>query len=171
MKTIVKASALIFMAIGYQVACADPININITGNVVASPCTVDTSSISKDVDFGTVRNTDLEDAGTASAWVPFSVTLSHCPASTRKAKVTFTGNPAAEDVTLYANSGSASNVAVQMAADSDRAQILSNGTSMTVDIDSQHNAEYLLAGRLVSIHGNTGAGTFSSVVQMNFTYQ
>lgn len=150
---------------------AQALDLNINGNVVASPCTVDISSVSQDVDFGTVRNTDLKDAGSASDWKSFSVNLNNCPTSTSKAEVTFTGNPAAEDATMYANAGTASNVAVQMAADADKSNILGNGTSMTVNIDAQHQAAYLLAGRLVSINGNTGPGTFNSVVQLDFTYQ
>lgn len=161
---------LVLMA-GATSHAAQALDLNINGTVVASPCTVDTSSVSQDVDFGMVRNTDLKDAGSVSAWKSFSVNLNNCPASTTQAQVTFTGNPAQEDATMYDNTGTASNVVVQMAADADKSKLLGNGTSMTVNIDAQHKATYLLAGRLVSINGNTGPGTFNSVVQLNFTYQ
>lgn len=150
---------------------AQALDINISGIVVASPCTVDTASVSQDVDFGTVRNTDLKEAGSSSSWKSFSVNLKNCPISTSKAEVTFNGNPASEDATLYANAGSASHVAVQMATDGDKTKILGNGTNLIVNIDAQHQAQYLLAGRLVSLAGNTGSGTFSSIIQMSFTYQ
>lgn len=170
MRKLIKHAVLVLMA-GAMTHAVQALDLNISGTVVASPCTVDISSVSQDVNFGTVRNTDLKEAGSVSDWKSFTVNLNSCPASTSKAKVTFTGNPAAEDATLYTNAGSASNVAVQMAADSNKTQILGNGTSMTVDIDAQHKAEYQLAGRLISVNGNTGAGTFESIVQMNFTYQ
>ncbi|MBF7978833.1 fimbrial protein [Rahnella laticis] len=170
MRRLLKQTVLILMA-GAMSHAAQALDLNISGTVIASPCTVDTSSVSKDVDFGTVRSTDLKDAGSASDWKSFSVNLINCPVSTTKAQVTFTGNPAQEDATMYDNAGTASNVAVQMATYADKSNILGNGTSMTVNIDAQHQATYLLAGRLVSINGNTGPGTFNSVVQLNFTYQ
>ncbi|CNI11569.1 putative mannose-resistant/Proteus-like fimbrial protein [Yersinia aldovae] len=146
-------------------------DLSVTGHVVASPCNVDSGSVSKDIDFGQLRSTDLKTAGSTSDWQAFQIKLTNCPLSTNKATATFSGTPATENNTLYANTGTAENVAVQMAQDSDKAKVLGNGSSMTVDIDARHNAVYDLTGRLLSVAGNTGPGTFSSVVQMNFTYQ
>ncbi|MOA69857.1 hypothetical protein D3C78_1983000 [compost metagenome] len=54
----------------------------------------------------------------------------------------------------------------------DKTQVQGNGSSMTVTIDSQRNATYALAGRVIRpATGNVIPGTVSSVVQMNFTYQ
>jgi minor fimbrial subunit len=145
-------------------------DLNISGTVVATPCTVDTGSVSQDVDFGQLRGTDLKTAGEASDWIPFEVKLVGCPASTTSATVTFSGERASTDATLYANTGSAVNVAVQMAQAANKAQVQGDGSTMTVAVDGQHNAVYELAGRLISA-GDTGPGTFYSVVQMGFTYQ
>lgn len=164
-------STLLMIIVGLISHAVQATDLNISGTVVASPCTVDTASVSQEVDFGQLRSTDLKEAGTASVWQPFEVKLINCPQSTTTAKVTFSGIPAAEDATLYANTGTASNVAVQMAPNADKSQVLGNTSSMTVNIDAQHNATYALAGRLYSVNGNTGPGTFSGIVQMNFTYQ
>lgn len=161
---------LLVMAAGYNVSMADPVNINITGRVVASPCTVDTASVSQEVNFGQVRLNEMRAAGNASDWQSFEVKLVNCPPSTTSAKVTFSGTPATADATLYANTGTAVNAAVQLAQAANKTLVQGNGSSMTVSVDAQHNATYALAGRLM-IFSDTGPGTFSSVVQMNFTYQ
>ncbi|MBL5826385.1 fimbrial protein [Serratia fonticola] len=164
------AQALLIMVAGYNVAIADPVNINITGKVVASPCAVDTASVSQDVDFGQVRLNEMRAAGNASDWKPFQVRLVNCPQNTTSVTVTFSGIPASNDATLYANAGTAPNATVQLAQDANRTLVQGVGSTMTVPVDEQHNATYALAGRLI-VTDDTGAGTFSSVVQMNFTYQ
>ncbi|HEN3580541.1 TPA: fimbrial protein [Yersinia enterocolitica] len=159
------------LAVAVNTALADPVVVNITGKVKASPCTVDTNSVSQSVDFGQQRSTDLKEAGTATPWQSFQVNLTNCPAGTRTATVTFAGPVSADDATLYANTGEARNVAVQVAQNVNKGIIQGNGSTMSVDVDAQHKATYALAGRLYSVNGNTTPGTFSSVVQMNFTYQ
>lgn len=84
--------------------------------------------------------------------------------------VTFNGQPAAEDPTLYANTGTAANAAVQMARDTNKAQVQGNGSSMNVPVDAQRKATFLLAGRVI-VSDTTLPGTFNSLVQMNFTYR
>ena len=163
-------TAVVWLAalLSLSVQAAD---INIDGTVVASPCTVDTASVSQDVNFGRVRRADLMVAGASSEWQPFEVTLKNCPASTTSATVAFNGTPFVGDSTLYANAGTAARVAIQMAQAANKTQVQGTGSSMTVNVDAQHNATYALAGRLISPAGNTGAGSVNSVVQMNFTYQ
>ncbi|HGM5490612.1 TPA: fimbrial protein [Serratia fonticola] len=146
-------------------------NINIAGNVVASACNVASESVSQDIDFGQLRSTDLKDAGTATVWQPFTVKLTHCPLSTSKVTVTFSGSPSTDDPALFANSGTAKNVGVQVVQDANKMLVQGNGSSMTVNVDAQHEATYALAARVYSVNGDTVAGTLSSVVVMNFTYQ
>lgn len=172
MNALIKYLVLPFfvMTTGYHMAIAEPVNINITGNVVASPCAVDTSSVSQDVDFGQVRLTEMRAAGNASDWKPFQVKLINCPQGTSSVTATFSGIPATADATLYANAGSAANAAVQLAQATNKTLVQGDGSSMTVSVDAQHNAIYDLAGRLISF-ADTTSGSFSSVVQINFTYQ
>lgn len=158
------------MAAGMISSAVQATDLNMTGIVLASPCTVDTGSISQDVDFGQLHNTDLRTAGDASEWKPFEVKLTNCPASTTSVKVTFSGTRDSTNATLYANAGSATNAAVQMAQTANKSLVQGDGSSMTVAVNAQHNAIYALAGRVMST-GGTGPGTFRSVVQMSFTYQ
>ena len=83
---------------------------------------------------------------------------------------TFSGTPATADATLYANTGTAINAAVQVVQDANKTLVQGDGTSMTVSVDALHNATYALAGRLINFNDTT-AGSFRSIVQMNFTYQ
>jgi minor fimbrial subunit len=162
---------ILAMMIGAMSNSVHAADLNITGNVVASACNVDSGSVSQDIDFGQLRSTDLKVAGTATGWQPFTVKLTRCPPSTRSVTLIFSGTPSVDDATLFANSGSAENVAVQVAREADKTVIQGNGSSMTVDVDAQHEVTYALAARIYSINGNTVAGSFSSVVVMNFTYQ
>lgn len=146
-------------------------DLKISGNVVASACTVDSGSVSQEIDFEQLRSTDLKQAGSSTAWKPFSVKLNSCPATTNVATVNFSGTAAADDATLFANSGTAKNIDVQLARDAERSVILSNGSSMAVTVDAQHNAVYYLAARLYTVTGDTVPGTFTSQVLMSFTYQ
>lgn len=144
--------------------------INIGGHVVASPCVVDIASQNQSVNFGQLRLNEMRADGNASAWKSFEVRLFKCPAGTTSVDVTFNGQPAAEDPTLYANTGTAANAAVQMARDTNKAQVQGNGSSMNVPVDAQRKATFLLAGRVI-VSDTTLPGTFNSLVQMNFTYR
>ncbi|WP_258881809.1 fimbrial protein [Enterobacter hormaechei] len=43
-------------------------SLTLTGNVVASPCTVDTDTVNKTVDLGTLQRRDLQTAGEGGEW-------------------------------------------------------------------------------------------------------
>ncbi|HEJ9059135.1 TPA: type 1 fimbrial protein [Serratia fonticola] len=170
MNALIKNTLLIMVASSMSWA-VQATNINIAGNVVASACNVDSGSVSQDVDFGQLRSTDLKEAGTATDWKPFTVKLTHCPLSTSKVTATFSGSPSTDGADLFANSGTAKNVAVQVVQDANKALVQGNGSRMTVNVDAQHEAIYALAGRIYSVNGDTVAGTLSCVLVMNFTYQ
>ncbi|MBL5903543.1 fimbrial protein [Serratia fonticola] len=161
---------LLTIAAGIMSSAVQATDLTINGMVVATPCTVDTASVSQDVDFGQVRLNEMRVAGNASDWQSFEIKLVNCPQNTTSVTVTFSGIPASNDATLYANAGTAPNATVQLAQDANRTLVQGAGSTMTVPVDEQHNATYALAGRLI-VTDDTGAGTFSSVVQMNFTYQ
>jgi minor fimbrial subunit len=169
MSELIKRILLIFVA-GMMSGAALATDLNITGTVVASPCTVDTSSVSQDVDFGQVRLTVMRVAGNASEWKPFEVKLINCPRATTSVTVTFSGMPDNDDATLYTNAGTAPHAAVQVAQQMNKSLVQGDGSTMTVPVNAQRNATYALAGRLI-VNDDTGPGTFSSVVQMSFTYQ
>ncbi|AYN26260.1 S-fimbrial adhesin protein [Buttiauxella ferragutiae ATCC 51602] len=157
------------------VFAADIVNINVTGRILPTPCVVDPGSVSQNINFGQLLGTDLRTAGSASAWVPFTVKLINCPAALVTATVTFQGTPYPTDATLYQNatsSGSATNMAIQMVDNSNRTLAKGNSTTMTSNIDpTLRTATFGLAARVITPGGNVGSGAINSVVTMTFTYQ
>lgn len=155
---------------------ADPVQINVTGKVIAASCTVSPGLAGgQTVDLGTLGRTSLQHPGDAGDWRSFSLNLSNCPPGTSSSTVTFTGVPDSDDASLFANTepalSSAQNVAVQMAKDSERNVVLSNASTFTVAVDSSHNATFPLAARLFTPVGGVQAGAVASSVLVNFTYQ
>ncbi|MCL6720426.1 type 1 fimbrial protein [Klebsiella sp. T2.Ur] len=71
---------------------ADPVTLNITGNIIASPCQISSDSITKAIDLGqNIQASSLQAAGASSTWVPFTINLTSCPAGTTKAIMTMHG--------------------------------------------------------------------------------
>lgn len=159
---------------GTKVEAAD---VTITGRVMAASCTVSpVLAGGQEVDLGTLGRTRLQNAGEAGDWKSFSLNLSNCPAGTGQSTVTFTGTPEGAGGMLFANTEpaatAASNIAVQIAKDTDHNAVLSNGSVMTVNVDTlTRTATFPLAARLYTPSGGVQAGQVSSSVLVNFTYQ
>ena len=152
------------------ILAADPVTMNITGNIVASPCQVSSDSISKSVDLGQdIQSSALQTAGTGSDWVMFHIDVVSCPVGTTKATMTLHGTPDnARPDDLYANSGSAENVAVQLQMQSGEA--MGNDKSYVGNISSSGYV-YNMQARAYTANGSATPGTISSVVTATFEYQ
>ncbi|HHB1426187.1 TPA: fimbrial protein [Serratia odorifera] len=150
---------------------ADPVTINITGNVIAAPCVVDGAS-SVPVDLGEIPAPALSVKGSGSPWKAFNINLKDCPASTTKVTATFRGTAYSATSSYYANTGTAgANAAIQLSK-GDTTTILKNGSTMQENvISSTRTAVFSLAARAVSYMGNVMPGTISAVIQVDFTYQ
>lgn len=147
-------------------------DLNIYGNVVVSPCVVDSGSVNQDVDFGQLLGTHLRTAGASSEWVPFQVKLIACPVMTTKVFVTFDGTPYSDDLSLYENEGSAQNIAIELADANSHSSIKGKGSSMTVNVDSStHDAIVPLAAHVVAQNSGVVAGQIRSTVLLSFTWQ
>lgn len=170
-------AVLAFSVFFIEASRAADTTISVSGKVVAASCTVSSELQSgQEVDLGTVGRTHFLHANDAGNWQNFSLKLADCAASTSKATVTFTGTPDGTDSTLFANTEStetaATNMAVQIAKESDHSAVLSNASTMTIDIDSSsQTATFPLAARLYTPTGNVSPGNVSSSVVVNFTYQ
>jgi|EndMetStandDraft_3_1072993.scaffolds.fasta_scaffold02516_7 minor fimbrial subunit len=142
--------------------------INITGTVVASPCTIEAV---KNVDLGDIDATKLAATGTSSDYVSFSVNLTNCPATTTSATATFSGT--ASNTDYYANSGTAKNVEVELVTSYSSAN-MGNGKSMNVTIDSATHASSYNLKTHVKNDGKGSAvtpGSVSSAIQMAIAYK
>ena len=142
--------------------------INITGTVVASPCTIEAV---KNVDLGDIDATKLAATGTSSDYVSFSVNLTDCPATTTSATATYSGT--ASNTDYYANSGTAKNVEVEVAS-SYSSLPMGNGATQGVNIDAaKHSASFNLKA-CVRNDGKGSAvtpGTVSSAIQVAVAYK
>lgn len=82
--TLKMISAAVFTTLfaGYANAAADNVNIQITGRVIASPCTtVNGGQNPLTVSLGDdISASSLQSAGSNSPWVEFDVALTGCPA-------------------------------------------------------------------------------------------
>ncbi|UJD93797.1 type 1 fimbrial protein [Lelliottia amnigena] len=155
-----------------SVFSADQVTINITGNVVASPCQVNPDSANINIDLGQdLQSADLNAAGSSSAWKPINVVLENCPAGTSSVTATFNGTPDADDPeSLYTNTGTANQVAVQLEGLTE--EKYGNGKTSTIDIASVTDGKptWKLQTRAFSKNGSVTPGTINSVVTMSFTY-
>ncbi|WMT16055.1 fimbrial protein [Serratia fonticola] len=161
---------IVFLLQGFlfEVNAAD---INVNGQVVASPCIIDIATENQTVDFGKLQHRDFSATGSASEWIPISLKLTTCPASTSKVIANFSGSPDDDDSALYNNAGTARNIAVQL-SDVTHAQKLGMGSSLTVAVDSAlRTATVPLASRLFSVNGMSKGGSIIGAVQVGVTYQ
>ncbi|SUW63746.1 putative fimbrial protein SthD [Buttiauxella agrestis] len=152
-------------------SAADPVNISVTGRVLASPCVVDTDTVSKQVDLGQAIANNLNQPGGNPIWKDFQLLLTQCPATTQSATATFTGVVDSTDPTAFKNQGTAGNSALQM-TNTDHSVIYGNASQMTVAIDnSTRQAIFPLSARIFSPSENATGGTFNAALSVVFTYQ
>ncbi|CAI1564538.1 fimbrial protein [Serratia fonticola] len=173
MKALVKHSALalLVMTVGYNVALADPVNINITGRVVASPCVVNNNNNALNVDLGqTIQASTLATAGAGTPLTPFNLSLTACPVGTNNVTVTFTGTAAAAPQTnMYLNTGDATPLAVELSSGG-LGTVLGNNSTLTMSVLGNRTVTFPLLARAVTSTGSVTAGSITAVVQANFSY-
>lgn len=153
-----------------NVNAADVVSIDVTGNIIASPCQVKGDSINIPVDLGqNIGASTLQGFSSATSWVPITVNLINCPAGTNKVTMLFQGTAdSANPNDMYQNAGTATNLAVQLQGTG--GEQLGNGKSFIGNI--VNNAyTYRLQARAYSQNGNVVPGTISAVVTATFTYQ
>lgn len=157
----------IILAANAHYAAADPVTVNITGNVVASPCTLDTANSDLAVSLGDIQATDLASAGATSTAKDFKLKLNACPAATTTAVLTFGGNEDTGAPGRYINTGTATNVAVEVLQGS----ILQGPTTaMSLPVQADRTVTFNLKSRAYA-KGQATPGSIISTMQATFTYQ
>ncbi|EPR0409945.1 fimbrial protein [Enterobacter asburiae] len=178
-KLILSSAASLMIAAGmvHSTFAADPVQITVTGNIVASPCTIDDGSLSKAVPLGDLQSADLNTAGSSSPWIPIEVVFKSCPAGTSTITATFHGTADAGDPnTLYSNTAvdagedkAAKNIAVQLEGLAD--EPYGNGKTATIDIATAGaTPTFKMHTRAFSKDGGATPGKISSVITMSFAY-
>ncbi len=150
---------------------ANSVNIDINGTVVASPCVVNGNQSSLQVKLGdTIQADSLAASGSVTNWSDFTLALTSCPASTSSFSVTFSGDTDTDVPTNYKNTGTATNLSLELTT-GDGTTKLSNGTALNnVAIPSTHAYNLAMRARAVS-KGNVIPGSIIGQVQATFTYQ
>lgn len=153
-------------------AAVNAADIQLSGTVVASACTIDTGTKDQTVTFKQARAVNYSKVGDTSEWQDFELTLSGCPASTTQVTALFSGDADDDDLTKFANAqGSASGMALQIMTRDHLTEISPAGKlAVNVDADS-HRALFPLSARMYTPTGNVTAGEFNTTVQLTFTYQ
>lgn len=163
-------SAVLFAG---NIYAADSVNINVTGKVIASPCTtLNGGAGALNVDLGqSLQASSFEEAGSGSAMTTFDLPVTGCPASTSNVKVTFTGTPDPTDTTLWANNAAqpAANTAVEL-SEQTTGDILSNNSSLIGEVEGG-NTTFKLQARVYSTAGEVMPGDVSSAIVASFEYQ
>ncbi|EJN2573315.1 type 1 fimbrial protein [Salmonella enterica] len=174
MQQATRTRAAIVVSLWIILACthARAADINLSGTVVASACTVDAETKDQTVMFEQARAVDYPNVSDTSEWQDFALTLSACPASTTQVTVTFTGDADNDDPTKFANTqGDATGMALQIMSRDHITEISPQGV-LAVNVDSiSRSATFPLSARLYTPTGYVTAGEFKAVVQFSFTYQ
>ena len=170
-KRILPLLPVIMCFFGTSATClaGDPVTLNITGNIVASPCQIDPDSVVKNIHLGdNLQASDLATSGKESAQIEVHVKLINCPAGTSFVTATFHGTPASTlPDWLYENVGTAQNVAVGLQANSTWG--LGDGHTYDITITPGVDPDFKFYAFAYSL-GNATPGTINSVVTLSFAY-
>lgn len=163
--------SIILLATHSQILnAADISTINITGNVIASPCVVDNSSSIISVDLGKIQATTLSTAGKFSEWKPFDIVLTNCPASTSQVNVAFSGTQDSTDSTRYKNLGTATNLTIELVGAVSGINLGDGQTTYTMVSNTSMGAKFSLKTRAYS-KGDVMPGSINATVVASFTYK
>lgn len=147
--------------------------VNVTGNVVASACTVDTGSVNMGIALGDVSATVLAAAASASPWsIEYDITLINCPSTTTKVNATFTGTADTNDTNGYKNAGTGGSAAVSVQlAKLDGTTYLKNGTAYGDVAVVAGKASIPVKARMYTKAGSVMPGVVSSAILVAFSYK
>lgn len=170
MKRTIILSLLLFLSVA-RVYAGDFV-INIEGGVLSGPCIIDAGSANQTVNFGKMAIYNIDQVGDGSSWQYFTIKLRNCPADIETAVATFTGRTSSYDPTVFANSGTASGLGIQLAQRDFASVIISNGSRMEIPVGPNQTAEFAVGARVVRLSdASVNTGTINGVVQFTITYQ
>ncbi len=146
--------------------------LQITGNIKAAACRVNFPTSGVEVNLGDgIHQYVLSSAGSAAPWVNFSLQLSACPETTKSVTMTVNGTPGSAGSDTFINTGSATNLQIQVQNISD-SRVLGNGANVTQAIESASStAEFNLQARAYTVSGSVTPGSIVGSMQVSFTYQ
>lgn len=151
---------------------SEPVNINVTGKVVAATCTIDNHGI-YNVDFGkNIKTSALSQANSSTPWQAFNIILSRCPAEISHVTVGFSGRADPTDDSRYANMmgiSYAQNVSIELQKITGSINA-GNGKNISTAVKSDRKAIFDMQARVYSKMGDATPGNITAIVIMNFSY-
>lgn len=156
-------------------ATAGAQDLNFSGRVIASVCTIDTAVSQLTVNLGDYYADQLSKPKTSVGYKTFPLTLKNCPIGTTKVVATFTGvdEPAGDWITLFTNTGTAKNVGIMLKGDTSLwiGGAIKNGTQLTQTVKADHTVSWPMEAQIGTSIGNATPGTVHAVITVSFTYQ
>lgn len=155
-------------------ALADSAVVNVNGRLVSSPCTVDTAKSDLTVNLGTFDAPSLAAAGAAGTQKTFNLSLKDCPSSTTVVKAAFSGTAYKADAQAYANTGTATNLGLQVKLYTDPWASITTfpgGTAQANVNTTDHTATFNMTVRPYTKTGGVMPGTINTPVTVTFIYQ
>lgn len=167
-----------FLAILCASGRADTVTVNITGNVLASPCVVDVNDKAQTVDFGKMSAASLSPAGAVGPAKSFSIRLTDCPETTSSVTMAISGTTDPNSAYLFGASvggnyaGIGIKVKPQEASWSDNSVYPAVGSTITKVIPGDtHAVTFAFDSRPQSTTNSVLSGVFISSMMVSFTYQ
>lgn len=152
-------------------ASATDVILSIKGNIYDTACQVDSASQNKVVDLGQAVASDFKAVGDIGVWKNFDITVSNCPQSLTLATIQLDGQRDLLHPFKFANNGTAKGLALEIADRPDMIILAPEARFNAVIDPVTHTGDFPMAARYYTSHTPVTAGTFSSVVQITFTYQ
>lgn len=147
---------------------ADSVAVNISGNVVASSCTVKSGS-SFSVLLPDIDVLKLAKNGDTSPFVDFDLDLEGCSAGVTKVTATYGGEVSPLSANSFKNTGSATQVVLYL-LDSAGVEIRPNATRQVAVDSVARTAKFSQKVQIYAIGAST-PGTVSGNIIVSFTYQ
>ena len=146
----------------------DQVSVSVTGNILASPCKIDTDNLNQTIKLGVLVSSDLQKPGSAGPEKKFQIKFYDCPAGTSQVNLTFSGNPDNDEpLSSYKNDGSASNIFVRLMTQNNEPAGPGQVISGMVDADNAVNFD--LSAQAVS-KGEVIAGSIMAAATFTVTY-
>lgn len=165
-----KTLLFVFCLFSRLVFSADTVNVNITGNIVASPCVFNGGNKALNVNLGSIQAINMATPMSSSESVPFKLAFTQCPISTQSVTVIFAG---VADTTAggdyYLNHGTATQIAIAL-TDSRTHRLKGVGSSITQTVDKDRSVSIAMQARAYSSAGHVRPGTINAVVVLTIQY-
>ncbi|TCZ55664.1 fimbrial protein [Klebsiella grimontii] len=148
--------------------------INVSGNIIASPCVLDLDNSDFQVNFSKMYKGLFSKPGSYGTEKNIRITVKSCPPTTSYVEFHFDGQPDNGDSLSFSNSGSAENLAVQIKSLSETWENTSiyPGSYVKIPIETKTNTALLsMVARPYTKVGGGTSGTLRTTVNITLSYQ